>query len=124
MSEAIYDPVAYTTLTDSIIHQILASTDPQLEEVQSLQSVGWGTSVHCLVCSLPVETAATKDREERTVQVHWSDTALPFNGGQEGKYMYCMHLFSGTLQTVLGAYLEAVYIIALHHPTMYMYIEA
>ncbi len=34
MSEAIYDPVAYTTLTDSIIHQILVSTDPQLQEVR------------------------------------------------------------------------------------------
>ena len=33
MSEAIYDPYAYTRLNDSIVHQILQSTDENLKEV-------------------------------------------------------------------------------------------
>ena len=33
MSEAIYDPCAYTRLNDSVVHQILVSSDPKLEEV-------------------------------------------------------------------------------------------
>ena len=33
MSEAIYDPCAYTRLNDSIVHQILMSTDKSLKEV-------------------------------------------------------------------------------------------
>lgn len=33
MSDAIDDPVAYTRLTDNIVQQILASTDPKLHEV-------------------------------------------------------------------------------------------
>ena len=34
MSEAIDDMVAYTLLTDSIIQQIMMSSDPQLEKVR------------------------------------------------------------------------------------------
>ena len=37
MSEAIYDPCAYTRLNDSVVHQILVSSDPKLEEVSCIQ---------------------------------------------------------------------------------------
>lgn len=33
MSDAIYDPYAYTRLTDHVVQQILMSTGPELEEV-------------------------------------------------------------------------------------------
>ena len=33
MSDAIYDPHAYTRLTDHIVQQILMTTSPELEEV-------------------------------------------------------------------------------------------
>ena len=34
MSDAIHDMVAYTQLTDSIIQQIMMSSDPQLQKVR------------------------------------------------------------------------------------------
>jgi hypothetical protein len=33
MSEAIYDPVAYSHLTDSVLQQIMLSSDPNLRKV-------------------------------------------------------------------------------------------
>ena len=36
MSEAIYDMHAYTKLTDHVMHQILMSSAPELEEVSSV----------------------------------------------------------------------------------------
>ena len=39
MSEAIYDMHAYTRLTDCVLHQILLSTEPELEEVSQILRV-------------------------------------------------------------------------------------
>ena len=39
MSEAIYDMHAYTRLTDYVFHQILLSTEPELEEVGQISEV-------------------------------------------------------------------------------------
>ena len=35
MSDAIYDPYAYTRLTDSVFQQIIMSNDPNLQEVSA-----------------------------------------------------------------------------------------
>lgn len=55
MSEAIYDPHAYTRLTDHVVQQILMSSDPNLEEVGSVQNMlcvlnFYTDGAHALLC--------------------------------------------------------------------------
>ncbi len=35
-----------------------------------------------------VQAVATEDREERIVQVHWADTAVPISNTPQGMIMY------------------------------------
>ena len=79
MSEAIYDPCAYTRLNDSVVHQILVSSDPELEEVCSGHvTPAWiiwlvGHVIDTMSYDIGEENLA-KDWTEGVIQVSWTDT--------------------------------------------------
>ena len=52
MSEAIYDMHAYTRLTDYVFHQILLSTEPELEEVGQISEGFFGDILFYCFCIL------------------------------------------------------------------------